>query len=310
MAAAQFARPAGAQTPEPVALRVGAAPDDQSKPILYAVQSGMFARAGLNVTLVPLTGGGAAIAAAVSGGSLDLGKANVLLLLTAHTKGLPFTIVAPGTTTGAEDRGVGLIVAKDSSIRSGRDLNGKTVGVTSLVTIELIATRAYIDGSGGDSSSVHFVEVPPSASLASIESGRIDATTILEPHLSAALASGKVRIVTYPYGSIAKVFDGADWFTTQAWAEAHPEVLERFERVIHDANLYVAAHETETIPLIAAYSGIDPATLANMKHAGRPAYLNAGYIQPLIAAAYKYKFIPAPFPAADLISKYALKPSR
>ena len=159
------------------------------------------------------------------------------------------TVVAPGTTTGADDRGVALIVAANSPIRSGRDLNGKTVGVTSLVTIELIASRAYIDASGGDSSTVHFVEVPPSASLSAIEGGRIDATTILEPHLTAALASGKVRIVTYPYGSIAKIFDGADWFTTRAWAEAHPDVLDRFMRVIHDANVYVAAHETETIPL-------------------------------------------------------------
>jgi ABC-type nitrate/sulfonate/bicarbonate transport system substrate-binding protein len=64
-----------AQTaPALVTVRVGAAPDEQSKPILWAQQSGLFARNGLDVSIVPLTGGGAAIAAAVTGGSLDIGK--------------------------------------------------------------------------------------------------------------------------------------------------------------------------------------------------------------------------------------------
>lgn len=297
-------------TPEPATVRIGAASDEQSKPVLYAQQAGLFAREGLNVTIVPLNGGGAAIAAAVTGGSLDMGKTNMLQLISAHARGVPFTIVAPAVMTGAADRGIGLIVAADSPVRSAREFNDKTVGVTSLVTIELIATRAWIDKNGGDSRSVHFVEVAPAQSVAAIEQGRIIAATILEPTLTQAVGSGKVRILAYPYGAIAPRFDGAAWFTTVDYATKHPDIVKGFEHAIHDANVYVGAHENETIPLIAKYTGIDPSVLAGMKHPERPAYLSPTTIQPLIAAAVRYGFIPKPFPAQEMFSPLVLKPPR
>lgn len=262
------------------------------------------------MTIVPLSGGGAAIAAAVSGGSLDMGKSNMLQLIAAHVRGLPFTLVAPAVMTGAADRGVGLIVSASSPIRSGRDLNGQTVGATSLVTIELIATRAWIDKNGGDSRTVHFVEVPPAQSVAAIEQGRIVAATILEPTLTQAVGSGKVKILAYPYGAIAPRFDGAAWFTTVDYAQKHPDVVDRFVRVVHDANVYVSGHESETVPLIAKYTGIEPSVLARMKHPERPAYLSPATIQPLIEAAVRYGFIPKSFPAQEMFSPLVLKPPR
>jgi len=306
--AAACVRPASAQPA--VTLRVGAATDDQSKPILYAKQAGLFERAGLDVTVTTLNGGGAAIAAAVAGGSLDIGKSNCLQLISAHVHGLPFVVIAPAAVAGTESHEAGIIVAVNAPIRSASDLNGKTVAVTSLVTIELIGTRAWIDANGGDSSTIHFVEVAPAATQAAIEQGRIAAGTILEPQLTAALAAGTVRLLSYPYGAIAKRFEGADWFTTVDYVAKHRDVVERFERVVHDANVYVAGHETETIPLIAAYTGIDPVALARMRHPERPAYLSANELQPLIDAAAKYGFIPKPFPARELYSDAILHASR
>jgi NitT/TauT family transport system substrate-binding protein len=307
-AAGACVRPASAQTTVP--LRVGAAPDDQSKPILYAKQAGLFEKAGLDVTVTTLNGGGAAIAAAVVGGSLDIGKSNLLQLITAHVRGVPFAVIAPAATAGEASQESGLIVTANGPIHSARDLDGKTVAVTSLITIETIGTRAWIDANGGDSASVRFVEVSPSATQAALEQGRIAAGTILEPQLTAALASGSVRLLAHPYGAIAKRFEGADWFTTADYVVKHRDVVERFERVVRDANVYVAAHETETIPLIAAYTGIEPAKLAQMRHPERPAYLNAGELQPLIDAAARYGFIPKPFPARELYADTILRPSR
>jgi NitT/TauT family transport system substrate-binding protein len=298
-----------AQTPEPVTLRVGAAPDDQSKPILYAQQAGLFAKAGLNVQLVSLTGGGAAIAAAVAGGSLDLGKSNSLELIAAHVRGLPFTIVAPGAGTGTGDHNGAIIVAARSPLRTARDLNGKTIGVISLVTIQSIAVRSWIDANGGDSTSVHFVEVPPSATQAALDQGRIDAASVLEPILSQATAAG-ARVLAYPYGSIAPHFDGADYFTTTDFVAKRRDVVERFARVMHDANVFVAAHEAETNGLVAAYSKIDPAVLAHMAHSERPAYLDPAALQALIDQAAKYKYIGRTFAAHELISDAALKPPK
>jgi NitT/TauT family transport system substrate-binding protein len=296
--------------PGPLLVRVGAAADDQSKPVLYAQKAGLFARAGLNVQIVQLNGGGAAIAAAVVGGSLDIGKTNTLQLITAHARNVPLIAIAPGVVNGTNDRAAALVVSTDSPIHSAKDFNGKTVGVTSLVTIELLATRAYIDKNGGDSSTVKFIEVSPAASAAALEQGRIDAASILEPALSAALATGKVRAFAYTYNALAPTFDGADWFTTTDFAAAHRDVVAKFARVMHDANVYVAAHEAETDSIVASYAGLDPASMTNMHHVLRPTYLNPAYIQPLIDAAVRYKFIAQSFPAGELIDANALKPPR
>lgn len=302
---------ARAQTPaEPVTLRVGVGLDDQSKPIFYALQAGLFRKAGLDVQLVTLTGGGAAIAAAIAGGSLDLGKSNVLELISAHVRGLPFTLVAPGAGTGAFDHNGAIIVGTKSPLKTGRDLNGKTVAVLSLVTIQSIAVRAWIDANGGDSSTVHFLEVPPSATQAALDQGRVDAASVLEPILSQSLSTGNVRALSYPYGAIAPRFDGADYFTTTDFVAKHRDAVDRFVRAIHDANGYVTAHESETNALVGQYAKIDPALLEHMSHSERPAYLEAAAIQPLIDMAARYKFIAKTFPAQELISDAALKPSR
>jgi NitT/TauT family transport system substrate-binding protein len=301
---------AHAQSSDLIPLRVGAAMDDQSKPVFYALDNGLFAKAGLDVQLVALSGGGAAIAAAVVGGSLDLGKSNALELIAAHVRGLPFTIVGPGAGTGAFDHNGAIVVPVASPIRGARDLIAKTVAVISLVTIQSIAVKAWIDTNGGDAQDVHFLEVPPSATLAALEGGRIDAASLLEPFLSQALAAGTVRVLGYPYGAVAPRFEGASYFTTTDWAAKHADALGRFVRVLHDANVYVGAHEVDTNPLVAKYAKIDPALLTRMSHSERPAYVDRATLQPLIDAAAKYKFIPHSFPAQELINNYALRPGR
>src|SRR5215469_983256 len=80
-----------AQTTGPL-IRVGAGPDDQSTPLIYAAQAGLFAKAGLNVELQKLAGA-AVIGAALAGGSLEIGKASTMSVVTAYAKGLPFTII-------------------------------------------------------------------------------------------------------------------------------------------------------------------------------------------------------------------------
>jgi hypothetical protein len=78
--------------------------------------------------------------------------------------------------------------------------------------------------------------------------------------------------------------------------------------VVHEANVYVAAHEAEAAPLIADFIGLDASQLKRLTHPTRTAYLVPSAIQPPIDIAAKYKAIPKSFPAADMISPVALRP--
>src|SRR5665213_4227146 len=74
--------PVSAQTAAPplITVHLGATPDDDCAPILYAQKAGLFTRAGLNVIL-DKSRSGAAAAAAVLSGSYDIAKSSLVNLM-------------------------------------------------------------------------------------------------------------------------------------------------------------------------------------------------------------------------------------
>src|ERR1700678_2163554 len=91
-AAAIALAPGRAFTQALTPLRVTAVPNDDVSPFLYAQQSGLFRRAGLDVSIVQATSG-AAIAAAVVSGSYDIGLISMMASITGHVRGLPFLMI-------------------------------------------------------------------------------------------------------------------------------------------------------------------------------------------------------------------------
>jgi NitT/TauT family transport system substrate-binding protein len=303
--------PARAQTSLQLPIRVAASISGaDTAPVLYAVKNGLFKKAGLDVDFSSMTSG-AAIAQAVAGGSIDIGYANTPALVTGHARGVPFLLIAPnGQYDTANPAGL-MFVRKDGKFASGKDFEGKTVGVPTLKDLQAISMAGWIDAHGGNSEAVKFIELPASAMLPALIDGRIDACTLPEPWKSQAIASGKARVLAKPMDSIAPHFLLTGWFSTTSYVEAHREAVVRFERVMQDAATYANAHQAEMVPLIAEFTKIDAATLAHTTdHVRYPTVLDPRLLQPMIDVSVKYKLIPQGFVAADLISPTALKPAR
>jgi len=300
--------PGFAQSPGPP-IRVAAGPDDPSMPLIYASQSGMFARAGLNVDLSRLPGA-AAIAAAMAGGSIDIGKGATMSVVTAFAKGLPFTIIGNISEYHSDDPDIALVSLASSGITGPKDFVGKVLADVSLTDQNSVATFAWLDQHGVDSSTLKFVEIPASAALAAMDANRVVGSTVYEPVLSAVMATGRVRVIGYPYDAIGKRFSSALLFAPRPWADEHREVVQRFLRVVGEACVYVSAHESEMGPMSAAFGGVDAALIAKMKHTGRTVAIGAADIQPVIDTAVKYHVIPKPIAANDIIWPGAPRPKR
>lgn len=295
------------QTPDSTLIRIGAALDDETTPLVYGWKSGFFQRAGLNVE-VQRFNSGSAVAAAVVGGSLEMGKAGTLAILQAHTKGLPFTMIAPVSYYRNEKPACGLVVPKDSPLRAARDFAGKTVSVSSLGDLFTLTISAWLDANHVDSEAVKYVEIPPPAVLPAMDQGRIDGGMVCEPIFTAALASGKYRLAAATYGAIGRHWQTSAVFAKTDWVDAHRELVERFVRAVHDVNAYVATHEDAATPYLVQFMGLDPASVKDLVHPGRSLYLVPDEFQSLIDAAAKYKTIAHAFPAQELISPLALRP--
>jgi NitT/TauT family transport system substrate-binding protein len=299
-ALAALPRAVGAQTLPTV--RVGGTTDASIVGTLWGMQSGLFARYGVDVGLTSMSSG-AAVSAALLGGSLDIGKSSLFGIIVGHAKGVPFALVAPSALYTAEGADTMLLVAKDGPIHSARDLNGKTVSVPALGDVFTIGNLEWIDQNGGDSRSVHLLELPHRAAAEALAAGRVDAATLAEPLLGDALASGKYRVLAHPLDAISKRFIVTAYVATLDYVTKNADTVARFRRGIVEANAYAQAHETEMLPIIAKFSGIDPKTIQNNPTTlGTLANLEDPHmIQPLIDAAVKYKAIPKPFPARELL---------
>jgi NitT/TauT family transport system substrate-binding protein len=306
-AASAVPRPAYAQT-LPV-IRIVCVPNDDVTPLLYAQQSGLFRRAGLDVT-IEKSSVGAAVADAVVSGACDVGLVSLLSLLSGHAHGLPFVMIAPSLLYDSADPPSLLLVLKDSSVHSMRDLAGKVLSVSAIRSIDWVALHAYAEQFGVDPESLKFVELPMSSIPAALEAGRIQAGTISNPNLEQAMATGKFRSIGSSLDGIAKRFMVAAWCTTSDYLTKNRDLVDRFAGAMRTATLYANTHHAETAPLIAAFTGIDPAQALAMKRTTCAEYLDPREIQPVIEAAAKYKVLDHPFPAQDLISPYAPHPPR
>jgi NitT/TauT family transport system substrate-binding protein len=301
MGSAMLAIPALARAQALTPISIGGVPEESATPALWARQSGIFRRAGLDVTIEPQNSG-SAISAAVVGGSYAIGKSSLVSLIIAHAKGVPFVLVAGGGLYDSKNPNFGLVVKADSPLKTAADLNGKSVAVSALNDLYAIGTKAWMDKNGGDSSTLKFLELPISAVADAIAAGRVDAGGLIDPELESAVDAGKVKWLARDFDAIALRFMYTGWFTTTDYLAKDQATVEKFVRAMRDASAFVNAHPGDTVDVLAKFSGMEPARIAKMHRISYATSLDPKLVQPMIDACAKYKVIPAAFDAKDMIA--------
>jgi NitT/TauT family transport system substrate-binding protein len=282
-------------------VKIATTPTDIGSEVFYADDRGFFTAAGLDGQ-VQVISNGAAITSAVVGGAVDIAQSNVVSLAAAHEHGIDVVIVAPAGQYANNEPTSALVVAKNSPIKSGKDLDGKTIAGNGLKNITQVGAFAWMAKHGGDPSTAKFVEMPFPDMAGALETGRIDAAVIAEPELSATLAKGD-RVLGYCYDAIAPRFLIGAWFTTGAWAKAHPDLVKRFQRAMAESAAWANKNQAASAALLTKYTQI--VVEPGMKRTVYAEKLDPAQIQPLIDASAKYGAIGASFPAVDLIAPEA-----
>jgi NitT/TauT family transport system substrate-binding protein len=267
--------------------------------LYYAVQQGLFAKAGLDVKIQPMQNGAAGVAAAV-GGAVNIGYANTLTLLQAHAKQIPVSILAPGGVYQAQLPVVRLLVSGDATLKTQQDFIGKTMGVTSLNDLSVLAIKAWLERGKVDVTKVDFVEVPLASMITALGAKRVSAITLYDPFLSSALAQGN-KAIANPYDYIAPTFLATAWFVSTSWAAEHRDAALTFAKVMEQTTPYVNAHYDDLLPMISTFSGLPTETLSKMPHPVVPTSIRSTVLQPVIDSAVHFKAIESTFKAQDVI---------
>ena len=291
-------RPAGAAgTLEKV--RLTAIPSDALTPLYYALQTGAFRRAGIDLEITPAMTGTAATTAVIAG-AYDIANSSLIPVMAAHLKGIAITIVAPQAVYTAENPFALLQVAPDATFKTGNDLNGKIVAVSALNDSSQLSISAWVEKNGGDAASLKFVEVPTVATDEAIAQHRVAAGLLLEPMLDSSLLAGRTKTLGDAYGAIARTFMFAAYVGRPDWAKNNADLLRRFVLVAGQAAAYTNTHPADTASMMSDITKIPLPVMQRMKRVVCATSLDARLVQPVIDTAAKFKQIGRSFPAKEL----------
>ena len=275
--------------------------------MFLAMEKGFFRAEGLELETVPMAGG-ALIVQGVTSGDLQFGWTNVISLYQAHVEGFDFKLIAGGATNvKAKSESHAILVAKNSPIKTAKDLEGKTVAVNTLNNIVHLLARAWIDKNGGSSAKVKFVEVPFPQMEAVLSAGKIDAASIHEPFATAAIQKGDSHVLTQPWGDVLPKFLIASWFASEKWLAKNKDTGQAFVRAINRGIDAIQADPEGSRAAMIKWAGLNPDLAGKI---GLPLFeksISEKDLQSTIDLTQKYKLIARGFKARDVISDLAPK---
>ena len=279
-------------------VTVGTLPS--SAEIWYAIENGFFAKHKLDVQY-QMQNNGAAGAAAMIGGSIDISESDTVTIIKAHDKGLPFTSLAPGLLDAVKSPTVAVVV-KDPALRLGKDFNGKTFSTNSLQNLGTLLADAWIDNNGGDSSTVKWLELPFPALSPALQRGTIDAYIAPDPFVSNGIKDGGHAVVMDSKPLAPVVLQGA-LIATRDWVASHRDAARAFTAAILEANDWANKNKDAAATILSKYSKIPVAVIQGGQFRGEYALkLDPATIQPLIDGSLKYGIISKGFRASEIIA--------
>jgi len=219
-----------------------------------AAARGYLAEEGLDVSILPMSHGVAAIGAVLEG-KADIAVAADVPFVILVTKGNPFAMVA---TLVSISNNNAIIARRDRAIATAHDLAGKKIGVT-FGTSGSYFLWAFLVKHKVPPDQVALVDLAPGRLQGELENGSVDAIATWLPISSQAQAA---------LGSNALSFTDPDTYRTTFAALGRTQFLqgrsgaiEKLVRALLKAEEFMRSHPDETLVLVAGWLKIDLAAL-------------------------------------------------
>ncbi|MEV6996463.1 ABC transporter substrate-binding protein [Streptomyces sp. NPDC093982] len=273
---------AGASSGGVTTVKLGVIPIVDVAPLYLGQQKGLFEKHGLKLEFTTAQGGAAIVPGVVSG-QFQFGFSNVTSLMVAQTNGVPVKAVANGiASTGVRGKDFnGLMVKKDSPVKSAKELEGKKVAINTLKNINETAVRQAVREAGGDPDKVKLVEMAFDQMPAALDQGQIDAACVVEP-ATATIRSQGGREIASPLIDVAPELTVAMYFTSTQYAQQNPDVVKKFQEATAESLAYAEDHPDEARQIVTTYTKIPAAVLEQVVLPKWPAEPNRSSIEALM----------------------------
>lgn len=306
LAAAYMVAPAAQAAPEK--LRVSIIPINDVTPLFAAIKQGYFAEEGLEVDTAPSAGGATGIPGLIAG-SFDIVYGNVVSMLLAAQQGIDIRVVAPGTKIETvENDTSAMVVRADSGIATGKDLEGKTVGVNTRNNVIWLYARAWIKASGGDPDKVTYKEVPHPQMEDALRLKQVDAGYMVIPYVALAAAKPEFKEIAHPYSTVQLGVDVGEYLTTSKFLAERPETAKKFIRALRRGIEWYNNNrgKPELLSIVSGFTRIDVGLLSKIKMAPSPMKVDPDQIEKTMKLMIDNKLLRGPVDIKPLIAQQAL----
>jgi NitT/TauT family transport system substrate-binding protein len=184
---------------------------------------------------------------ALSARKLDASFMLAPLAMVMRAKGVPIKIVYLGHRDGST-----VMVRKDSTAKSLRDLRGKTFARPSRFSNQYLVITKLMEDQGLAPGDINFVDMPPPEMPSALALGAIDAYFVGEPHAAKAELSGTGRVL-YHAKDIWPRFISCVLVVREELIAERPEVVRDLVRGIAESGEWAEQNRREAARLASTY---------------------------------------------------------
>jgi NitT/TauT family transport system substrate-binding protein len=247
-------------------VTVAAVPAPGAAGLYIAADDGLFARAGLRVTITPAVSA-SGVLAALTAGRTDVVLGQWTTAIGAEAAGARLAAIGAGNSggPGLEE----LVTLPGSPVTRLSQLPGLTVAVNALRGLPQALTQTLLEDHGIPAGRVRFVAVPFPAMAAALRARRADVAFMVEPYLSQAQMSfGVTELADLDQGATQDI-PVTGYFTTRRWLSASPAAA-AFVRALREGQQIAATSRTAVEQALIRHLGITPEAAAVMSPGSYP----------------------------------------
>ncbi|WP_053178154.1 sulfonate ABC transporter substrate-binding protein [Peribacillus loiseleuriae] len=195
---------------------------------------------------------GSSILEALNAGSIDIAGAGDIPSIFALSKGSDFKYIASEPSSPKTE---GILVSKDSSIKSLKDLKGKKIAFNKASIAQYLLNQALasVELTLNDIEPMYLN--PPDASIA-FEQGQVDAWVVWDPYMTVSESKGNV-ILQDAQGIVPL---RSFYFSSSKLAEKHPEIIKKIVHHIADTGKGINENPLEAATLLEKETNIPAET--------------------------------------------------
>jgi NitT/TauT family transport system substrate-binding protein len=242
-----------------------------------AEKQGYFAEQGIAVSTQPVQGGAVGIPGLVSG-SFDVLYANSISCMTALERGIDLRFIAEGAPIPLQPPDPGaLLIRKGENLKSGKDFEGKIIGVNAKYDIQWLVMQGWVKKTGGNVDKITYREVPLPSMLDAIRGKQVDGALVLDPFMTLGLSDPAFERAGWPLSTAMAGLPTSFWVVSASVAEQKKDAIRRYQTAFRKGGAWINANLRNDAynQLVASYTKTDPSLIAKMVASQQPLSVDA-----------------------------------